>query len=624
MKRLVIVLIVLLSSLSATSVWAKDVGNFYFSDFTADYYLSRDNEGVSHLKVVENIVAEFPNYEQNKGIKRLIPFYNQGNKSISLPHFDKSDVRLLRNGIEEPIWNIEREGDHYVLETGTDDYLLGTQKYTIEYEFEKVIIDVPGFQELYWDTNGTGWSQRFDSVTARVHFVGDVADTYTGRAWCFVGEFEADGQSRCDITDTFDGFEFTTKRVGAYENLTYEIEIEPNTFTVPEPDTSYAVVITTVVIGLLCVAIIIVSFIKNKKINEKIGRYKNMIVAPQYQPNPNYQLMEITEVYLGDKKDAKVGALLKMIVDKKVSLRKKEESGLFMNKWELIMNNRAELSEEESLLLQLLSGGSEIVNGESFDLKSHIADTDLVLIGKSLDKKVLDTIKEEGLVSRKYKIGSAGTLSLKGNIISNLTLTFCVVLIAWPMTMFVLGIVSDMMLNFGKITLYDSECNLVLIPIIAIMMFILLRFSDRKTRIEELTDRGLVASNYMEGLKLYIKMAEVDRLKFLQSVEGADTSDEGIVKLYEKLLPYAAVFGLEESWLKEMKQYCELKEISEPDYLLAGITAAELSHSVRSAANYASSSGHTIAGGGSYSSSSGGGGGGFSGGGGGGGGGGGR
>ena len=84
------------------------------------------------------------------------------------------------------------------------------------------------------------------------------------------------------------------------------------------------------------------------------------------------------------------------------------------------------------------------------------------------------------------------------------------------------------------------------------------------------------------------------------------------------------MFGLEESWLKEMKQYCELKEISEPDYLLAGITAAELSHSVRSAANYASSSGHTIAGGGSYSSSSGGGGGGFSGGGGGGGGGGGR
>ena len=257
-------------------------------------------------------------------------------------------------------------------------------------------------------------------------------------------------------------------------DVDYEIEIEPNTFTVPEPDTSYAVVITTVVIGLLCVAIIIVSFIKNKKINEKIGRYKNMIVAPQYQPNPNYQLMEITEVYLGDKKDAKVGALLKMIVDKKVSLRKKEESGLFKNKWELIINNRAELSEEESLLLQLLSGGSEIVNGESFDLKSHIADTGLVLIGKSLDKKVLDTIKEEGLVSRKYKIGSAGTLSLKSNIISNLTLTFCVVLIAWPMTMFVLGIVSDMMLNFGKITLYDSECNLVLIPIIAIMMFILL------------------------------------------------------------------------------------------------------------------------------------------------------
>ena len=155
--------------------------------------------------------------------------------------------------------------------------------------------------------------------------------------------------------------------------------------------------------------------------------------------------------------------------------------------------------------------------------------------------------------------------------------------------------------------------------------FAVMWMSDRKTAISELTDEGLEASNYMEGLKLYIKMAEADRLKFLQSVEGADVSSKGIVKLYEKLLPYAAVFGLEESWMKEMKAYCEINEIDEPSYLLTGITAAELSNSMRSAASYASSSGNTIAGGGSYSSSSsGGGGGGFSGGGGGGGGGGGR
>ena len=624
MKKFAIVVTMLLSSFIVAPAWA-DTDNFYFSDFTADYYLSKDSEGVSHLRVVENLTAEFPNYNQNKGIRRFIPFYSHNNQNISLPRFDKTNVKLLRNGVEEPIWGIEREGDHYVLDTGTDDYLLGTQKYTIEYEFEKVISEVPGFQELYWDTNGTGWSQRFDSVTVRVHFVGDVADTYTGRVWCFVGRIGVDNQSRCTITDTLDGFEFTADRLGSYENLSYEIEIKPNTFVVPGPDVSYAVVIATAVIGVLCAVIIVCSFMKNKDINEKIRHYKNMIVAPQYQPDPKHQLMEMAEVYLGDKKDAKVGALLKMIVDKNVSLRKKEESGLFKNKWELVVNNSKKLSEEESLLLHLLSGEEGIDDGEAFDLKTHIADSGLISIGKSLDKKVLDAVKESGFVSQKYKIGNAGSLSLKGNFISNLILAFCVTLVVWPMAMLGLSLVSNAMLNFGRITVYDSECSFILIPIIAITMFVLLWAGDRKTKIKELTDKGLEASNYMEGLKLYIKMAEAERLKFLQSVEGADTSDKGIVKLYEKLLPYAAVFGLEESWLKEMKEYCELKEISEPDYLLAGITAAELSHSVRSAASYASSSGHTIAGGGSYSSSSsGGGGGGFSGGGGGGGGGGGR
>ena len=58
----------------------------------------------------------------------------------------------------------------------------------------------------------------------------------------------------------------------------------------------------------------------------------------------------------------------------------------------------------------------------------------------------------------------------------------------------------------------------------------------------------------MDGAKLYIGMAEADRLKMLQSVEGADVTNEGVVRLYEKLLPYAAVLGLEDSWMAELEK----------------------------------------------------------------------
>ena len=125
----------------------------------------------------------------------------------------------------------------------------------------------------------------------------------------------------------------------------------------------------------------------------------------------------------------------------------------------------------------------------------------------------------------------------------------------------------------------------------------------------------------MDGLKLYIEMAEADRMAMLQSVKGTDISAEGIVKLYEKLLPYAAVFGLEESWMNEMKEYCKVEEIEEPDYLMTGFAASDLSRTMHMASNYANTATTMSSSGGSSSSGfSGGGGGGFSGGGGGGGG----
>ena len=143
--------------------------------------------------------------------------------------------------------------------------------------------------------------------------------------------------------------------------------------------------------------------------------------------------------------------------------------------------------------------------------------------------------------------------------------------------------------------------------------------------------KGLEVSRYMDGLKLYIKMAEAERMKMLQSVEGADTSPEGVVHLYEKLLPYAAVFGLEKSWLKEMEKYYKVAEVEDSAWGRNDLSMSDVLIISNLATRYANqsvsfgSSGSGIAGGGSFSSGfSGGGGGGFSGGGGGGGGGGGR
>ena len=156
----------------------------------------------------------------------------------------------------------------------------------------------------------------------------------------------------------------------------------------------------------------------------------------------------------------------------------------------------------------------------------------------------------------------------------------------------------------------------VIISVLSVISFITI--SVQTSKYKKRTLKGIEVSKYLDGLKEYMTLAEKDRLKFLQSVKGVDTSHEGIVRLYEKLLPYAVIFGIEDSWLSELNKYYEYDDVSDHTWLVgASLLSVSDFHSFTS---YTSSSVYSSTAS-SSSGSSGGGGGGFSGGGGGGGGG---
>ena len=627
MKKVLGLIITPLLVLMSRPVFATSTENFYFDDFTADYYLSRDAEGISHLKVVENLTAVFPDYNQNKGICREIPFTNYGGVNVTLEKLDASDIELLRNGESEPIYSIEKKNDYYRVCTGTEEYVLGKQVYTFEYEFTKVVTDFQDYQELYWDTNGNGWWQKFNKVTARVHFDKEILPAYTGESWCYVGSYGASGKERCKIKQTDDGVEFKAEDLARYENLTFDMEIKPGTFVVPAPKKNYALVILTVLTLIIAILCLIPTFKRFAKSRTPKHYYEDLFEKPEYQPHKKYDIAEMTELYFGKKKDVRVGMILDLIVRRKISIVREE--GVLKEKWSIKVNSLDAISEEEKYLLEILNGGDLPEVGEEFKLKNRTANTTLVGIEKKFSKGILANLKKDQLVTKDYTLGinrGGGA----GNLIVSLIVYAPMLVMIGAM---IYGFLEDMLGlggNFHGILVFEDGFlpTEVLIIVLALILGITMNGSAKKYLYYQ--NAGLDAAKYMDGLKLYIEMAEADRLKFLQSVEGADVSTGGIVKLYEKLLPYAAVFGLEESWMKELKDYCKLEEVEEPDWLMTGITAAQISRFGRSAASVArssstmSSSGGIAGGGGSSSGFSGGGGGGFSGGGGGGGGGGGR
>ena len=71
----------------------------------------------------------------------------------------------------------------------------------------------------------------------------------------------------------------------------------------------------------------------------------------------------------------------------------------------------------------------------------------------------------------------------------------------------------------------------------------------------EPTERAHPYVDHLWGVRDYIAWAEADRLAFLQSPSGAEVRElDGValLRLHERLLPYAVLFGLEKEWRREL------------------------------------------------------------------------
>jgi hypothetical protein len=76
--------------------------------------------------------------------------------------------------------------------------------------------------------------------------------------------------------------------------------------------------------------------------------------------------------------------------------------------------------------------------------------------------------------------------------------------------------------------------------------------------------------DHLWGVHDYIELAEKDRFAMLQSPSRALSAPRGdleVFKLYERLLPYAVLFGLEKEWMREL----DLRYRNLPPDVLAGV-----------------------------------------------------
>lgn len=617
-------LILTLALLKTTPAFAS-ANDFYFESFDADYYLTTNGWQQGELKINETLVAVFPSSNQNHGIDRCIPYGYKGEGTIKA-----ETITVLQDGLPANYSTRNTSDGFTCLRIGdANKYVHGKVEYQISYTYKNVIVKYAeqSYQELYWDTNGTSWSQPFNSLTARLHLEPETAQNLTENPFsCYVGFYGASGANRCSITKDTTSAEtvvtFSASSLKSGENLTMNVMFKNDTFlNVITQRKSYLLFIIFFVTLAIFLTVVIIQLNKRKKQADKIALAKDPAVPVQYVPLRGLSVAEMAENYLKSTRgSANVATLIELATSHKIELEKGEKKTFGGYKWKVHVKNLDDVTREQEIILEILNGGKSVKVGDVIEVKSHTSTATLRLLAQSFREKVTENLKEKGLFEKDTKSTEKKNSAL-------VIILFLAIFIPFMFIGVFITIIGDLFTKFNSTTgntIYVGASYLIPATIIAFVVFlvIVISIAVSTSKYKQRTLNGIKASKYLDGLKEYMELAEADRLKFLQSVKGADTTHAGIVKLYERLLPYAIIFGIEDSWMKELNKYYQFDDVTDPDWVTAGVLlSASDFHSFNTYASSAISSSTMSESSGSSSGFSGGGGGGFSGGGGGGGGG---
>ncbi len=521
----------------AVTASQQDLDDFEIESFDADWVLTRDADGHAHLQVTETIVAVYPDFDQNKGFYRDIPEYRHG---VQL----HTQVDSVLDEFGQPVpYTTEYYQDFYSVGLGDDTYVHGRQTYVISYRQVDVVeaFADTGADEFYWDVNGTGWAQPFGRVSMTLTVDPSLVPALTGAMDCAVLVGECD--EPLTMTLGADGsavFTAASTDLVPNESLTVAIAFTTGTFVageivVPPPsDDSYDPVYEPPTFWgtfgpfILGPAGIVISFIAGAtQVADRSRRTgASDIIIPQYTPPDDLNVM-VAAYIAGRPERAFAAQIVSLAVRGNVRLLDHPTDSSAPFEVELLHLNG--LDDLETKLLHAIFGhepppGRRIPLGSSnLTLGNKLSD-----VYRSVDKK----LKGDGLQ------GPAKPTAL------------------WPV-LFFLSVAVVILAGFDAFWRLTTDGSFELSAVAAVFAFIAARWTyERRSTVATLSARGREKNDYLLGMRDYMGLVEEDRIQMLQSPEGAervDVDDQAqLVKLYERLLPFAVIFGIEREWSEEL------------------------------------------------------------------------
>ena len=520
-----------------------DASSFSFRSFDAVYELGRDADQHATLAVTETIVALFPQTDQNHGIVRDIPA-TYGSADLQTNVLSVID----ENGRAVPFQQNLTGGFVQVQIGSASVFVHGATTYVISYTQRDTIRNFSdtGDDEFYWDVNGTGWAQPFAEVSAKVDVAPDLTDALNGHTACYQGAANSTTPCESGVQSASAGsFTASARNLAAGQNLTVAIGFASGTFidvsgNAPAQGTPLSDgQVGGILLSLLGFPAVLIGTIGGFVNRRKRVQPARGIIIPQYSPPDDLDVMAAAEL-IGKPSTAVPAQLVNLAVRGKTRLLGYPVGSSRAADYSVQLLDRTGLQGFEPDVVDALFGDAK--PGATHDLKKY---GDTVLADKLAP--VLDQLPgwldTHGAYSgRRHTIGS-------------------IVVLVITAVLFVVALGGAIAggpdgLSFAFVSLIAGAIG-VITALVGV------------SGVKKLSTQGAEWNDYLLGMRMYLQLAEQDRLRVLQSPTGAERIDVSdgkvLVKLYEKLLPWAVIWGVEDQWSKVLE--IELQRTSsQPDF----------------------------------------------------------
>ena len=477
-----------------TPLYAEEIKDFY-----TEMLISHDGS----VGVQEDIEYDFGS-EYKHGIVREIPYeYQIGIKNYNLRMHPNRATNFDGLPYEK---RVSRDRGRLILRIGDPDKVVsGVKNYRIDYTVDGAITFFKDHDEIYWNVTGNEWKVPIARASAKVYFDNGVPQGTTAK--CYTGVYGSKAEE-CRFSVTLTGIEFNAlSSFRAGEGLSIVIGVPKGYFEEPSRLSKFSWFVSdNWFFTLPFLTLFLISYVWYSMGRDPDGKG---VVAVRYEPPA-----DITPAEAGTLMDesADILDITSTVVDLAVRgfLKIEEtESTKFIF-----------FSDRDYKLIKL----RDPVDGE---LKAHEDKVFSGLFGAGKDKVMISELKDNF-----YKVLPPIKAALYQELISSRYFPSNPENIRKIFKWIGIGIIVASMFLFQS---WGIKLSIALSGLFVLMFS---RIMPRKTK------KGSLAKEELLGFREFIERAEKDRIERLAKNDPT---------LFDRVLPYALVFGLGDRWADAFK-----------------------------------------------------------------------